>query len=67
MVDLMGFDNNMGFRQGLEEVGSEMPKHMVISPFLPAHISSMGDLQDPKMEVRQYHISGHILLGYSLT
>ena len=42
MVDLMGFDNNMGFRQGLEEVGSEMPKHMVISPFLPAHISSMG-------------------------
>jgi len=26
---------------------------------------SMGDLQDPKMEVL-YHISGHILWGYSL-
>ena len=28
-------------------------------------MKSMGDLQDPKMEVL-YHISGHILLGYSL-
>ena len=30
-------------------------------------VYSMGDLQDPKMEVRYYHISGHILWGYSLT
>ena len=29
-------------------------------------LSSMGDLQDPKMELL-YHISGHILGGYSLT
>ena len=29
-------------------------------------LCSMGDLQDPKMEVRQYHISGHIFWGYSL-
>ena len=27
---------------------------------------SMGDLQDPKLEVRQYHMFGHILWGYSL-
>jgi len=27
---------------------------------------SMGDLQDPKMEIL-YHFSGHFLWGYSLT
>ena len=30
-------------------------------------VGSMGDLQDPKMEVRPYHISGHILEAYPLT
>jgi len=28
---------------------------------------SMGIKKDPKMEVRQYHIFGHILWEYSLT
>ena len=33
----------------------------------PDDRNDQWEFQDPKMEVRQYHIFGHILWGYSLT
>jgi hypothetical protein len=43
----------------------QRPKFFILGFSWTVH-GSMGDLQDPKMEVRSYHIFGHILWGYSL-